>query len=611
MGGGTSGGREEAIGSADPVEAEASVTTTSSSISAADKVLSQAQRSFQQPEQQELDKQLQPPLLPPALLRRAAAAADASEVLDLLTEELLAPGSGAATTQWPQLTEEACRDMLTACLQRGNAALALSIFRAMAAAGRGGSPGSSSGLLGSLDEMAAGSGTKAALRWPSADVATTVGLVVGLCEAGATREALACVADLRGVVLPSASEDVGFGFVVACPPPRAAPPQRVEAAAAQWQAAALLGPDAVLSPAADALRPLAVVQPQEGVRVVADAYSRYEYELYSGAVASASSGMLQAPHWRLLVPYQRVSNKFRLHGRCFHRPPNFLHRTAESLASEQNPLAAVARRIGLLRRPPTGAVHTLVVQTPTGQQRSFRFATSTADVPAKLGDRVTMVCCPQQPQLSARRLLAATPPGAKPGEVLSLSNHTSSSHVALLRPPAPGSGGVPSWVLPAAVLLAGSDAASALIDPALPLLLAGATVGTAAVGLATNGLLLPRLRQLPERSVTVQAQRQRLLAQHVALEARVAELATSAADDVRALARLAALAAKMGGLGGAARYDARLGRVADARAGVAGRLAKTVELVDAYARVLSMIEIEVEMESGEGFWERWDGGRRH
>jgi hypothetical protein len=29
--------------------------------------------------------------------------------------------------------------------------------------------------------------------------------------------------------------------------------------------------------------PLAVVQPQEGVKVVADSFSRYEYELFSGA----------------------------------------------------------------------------------------------------------------------------------------------------------------------------------------------------------------------------------------------------------------------------------------------------------------------------------------
>ena len=47
--------------------------------------------------------------------------------------------------------------------------------------------------------------------------------------------------------------------------------------------------------------------------------------------------------------------------------------TSESLVSKgQGLLAAAARAAGLLRSPPAGAVHTLVVQTPGGQQRSFR-----------------------------------------------------------------------------------------------------------------------------------------------------------------------------------------------------------------------------------------------
>ena len=42
--------------------------------------------------------------------------------------------------------------------------------------------------------------------------------------------------------------------------------------------------------------------------------------------------------------------------------------------TEQSWALAAVRRLGLLRRLPTGAVHTLVVQMPAGQQRTFRWA---------------------------------------------------------------------------------------------------------------------------------------------------------------------------------------------------------------------------------------------
>lgn len=487
------------------------------------------------------------PLLPVVLVRKASAAADANEALDFLAEGLGAEAGAAAL-----LTEGACRDLLTACLERGNAALAMSIFRAMS--GAGAAPGSNgSSLLTSVDE--AGSGGRAAVRWPPASVQTAAALVVGLSQALCTREATQVIASIRNRGLPT-SEDVGFGLVVACPPPRQAPAQRLDDAQQQWQTQLLLGPDAVAT--VQQGRPLAVVQPQEGCKAVADSISRYEYELFSGTVTSASS---------------------------------------ESLVNEQNWLLAAARRVGIVRQPPTGAVHTLVVQTPSGLQRTFRFATATADVPAKVGDRVTVVSTPQRPVLSQRRLLSATQPGTKPGEALSLSNHSTRLHVPLLRPPAAGSGGLPSWALPATVLLVGSDAASGLIDPVLPYLVAGAAATTIAAGVAANSLVLPRLRQLPARSVELQAMRQKLLSQHVALESRVIELVEGAEEDVRILARLWQLQAKMGAVGGAASYNVRLERVVAARQGVQQRLQKVVELVDAYARVLSMIEIEVEMES--------------
>jgi hypothetical protein len=60
-----------------------------------------------------------------------------------------------------------------------------------------------------------------------------------------------------------------------------------------------------------------------------------------------------------------------------------------------------------------------------------------------------------------------------------LSIDPAGASAPLLRPPS-SSAGLPSWLLPAAVVLAGSDAASYFIDPALPLV-AAAAAGSIAV----------------------------------------------------------------------------------------------------------------------------------
>lgn len=84
-----------------------------------------------------------------------------------------------------------------------------------------------------------------------------------------------------------------------------------------------------------------------------------------------------------------------------------------------------------------------------------------------------------------RGLLPSTPPGFKAGEPLLISNHATGIDTSVQRPPTAAGDRLPGWVLPLAVLLAGGDAASYLIDPALPLLAAGtaaAVVGTSVVG---------------------------------------------------------------------------------------------------------------------------------
>lgn len=473
--------------------------------------------------------------LQPALLRKLAAAADAEEVLDMLME---AKNQGVDSVSVMHLSDVYCRAIMAAALERGNAALAQSIFDAMASSSVSVSPS-----MGASGAPAVPEGTSVRLRWPMATPEMAATLVVGLCRSLKTKEAVAVVRGVRSRGVPLA-EDVQFGYVVAGPGLERG---QTSTAGGQRQT------------------PLAVVQPQEGVKSVADSYTKYEYELFSGTVTNVSS---------------------------------------ESLVNEgnrSNPLLMVLRQSGILKAPVVGAVHTAVVQTPGGQQRTFRFGTMTADVPAKFGDRVTVVCSPSAPKFSPRRLfLNSSPPGTVPGEPLSLSNHTTrAASVALLRPP-PSTGvqGIPSWVLPAIIVVTATDAATALVDPVMPYVVAGVLAATAASTVAGTSVVLPKLKQLPERLLEVQATRQKLLAQHTVLERRMEELMAECEEDVLLLARLWQLQAKMGMVSaGASGYDARLERVVEAREAVEIRLCKRIEAVDAFARVISMIEIEVEMES--------------
>jgi hypothetical protein len=231
-------------------------------------------------------------------------------------------------------------------------------------------------------------------------------------------------------------------------------------------------------------QPLAVVQPQEGAKVVSDSNSRYEFELFSGTVTSCSS---------------------------------------EALQVNANPLLAAARAVGLLRKSAVAAVHELVVQAPNGNSRTFRVGTATADVPAQQGQRITVVSSPGSGANKLRRLLLSTsPPGTQPGEPMLISNHTTGTELLLLRPPQPGTqNGIPGWVLPATVLLAGGDAASGLVDPALPLLIAGGVALAAGSAVAGNSLLVPNLKKLPEKAVKLESIRQQLLGQHAKLDNKV------------------------------------------------------------------------------------------
>lgn len=153
------------------------------------------------------------PWINPAALRKVTAAADANEALDLLCSELCCSGFPGAAQ--PRLEEGQCRELLLAALDRGNSALALSVFRAMSSAAAAGS-GSASSLLASLDGDAAGGGGGPGLAWPPASIQTAAALVVGLSRVLLTREAIALINSVRSRGLAS-TEDVCFGHVVGCP----------------------------------------------------------------------------------------------------------------------------------------------------------------------------------------------------------------------------------------------------------------------------------------------------------------------------------------------------------------------------------------------------------
>ncbi|GFH11389.1 uncharacterized protein HaLaN_06878, partial [Haematococcus lacustris] len=253
---------------------------------------------------------------------------------------------------------------MTAALERGNTQLALSIHNSMCAARQSsGSPGGSSSSPRASPGLVPAGDT--AVLWPATSVKATCSLVLGLCRQLAVKAAVEVVGGIRGQGLASNDEAVGFGKVIASP----------------------LAPQQTLT----------VVQPQEGCKLVADAYSKYEYEVFSGKVISVKSEALQ--------------------------PGSSL-------------LRSLLRAAGILRKPAAAAVHEFVVQAPDGTSRTFRVATPTADVPAQITDR----------------------------------------------------SGLPGWVMPVAILVAGGDAASTL---------------------------------LPDKSLSLEYIRQQLLGQYAQLAAKV------------------------------------------------------------------------------------------
>lgn len=245
-------------------------------------------------------------------------------------------------------------------------------------------------------------------------------------------------------------------------------------------------------------------------------------------------------------------------------------------------------------------MHSIVVQTPSGTARTHRFGTETAELPAQEGERVTIASAAPSDVYRQVGPFKFTPksPNLYPGEPMSLTNHKDGRESLLLRPPSKeGDKSLqPAFLIPLLAVLATGDAASGMIDPSLPQLLSVAAVTSLAVGATVNSFVLPQLNQLPERTVDVVGIKQQLLSQYDVLQRRIGDLKEATEKEVWMLARMCQLENKILAVGEPA-YRTRRARVKKVRESLENSIKGRIELIDSYARISSMIEIEVEMDS--------------
>ncbi|KAL0393682.1 UNVERIFIED_CONTAM: hypothetical protein Slati_4334400 [Sesamum latifolium] len=290
---------------------------------------------------------------------------------------------------------------------------------------------------------------------------------------------------------------------------------------------------------------IAVSQPQQGIQLVSCSKCRYQYELVSGNILTIESEeiSMDVPAWKRGLQFLQI-----------------------------------------MKQNIPAAVHSIVVETPSGVARTHRFATETVDLPAQEGERVTVaVAAP----LSAYRevgplKLSPRVPNFYPGEPMCLTNHRDGRESRLLRAPPKDAGKSMlnlSTLLPILAVFATGDAASGFFDPSLPQLIAAAAVSSL----------------LPQRLVDITSIRQQLLSQYDVLQTRIKELKKAAETEVWMLARMCQLENKIYAVGEPS-YRARRSRVKRVREGLENSLKNRVELIESYARISSMIEIEVELE---------------
>lgn len=247
------------------------------------------------------------------------------------------------------------------------------------------------------------------------------------------------------------------------------------------------------------------------------------------------------------------------------------------------------------------ALHSIVVRTPSGIARTHKFATKTVELPAQEGERVTISSAAPSyvyQEIGPLRV-SAKAPGFSPGEPMCLTNHTTGQVSPLLRAPDKDGNSFllnPSILFPTLALLATGDAASGIIDPSLPRLISIAAVASVAVGTTIDRVVIPQLSKLPQRSVEVVALKQQLLSQYDSLQSRIKDLQEAAEKEVWMLARMCQLENKILAVGEVS-YSARRARVKRVRESLENSLLSRIELIESYAKISSMIEIELEMDS--------------
>ncbi|XP_057419579.1 uncharacterized protein LOC130713793 isoform X2 [Lotus japonicus] len=307
---------------------------------------------------------------------------------------------------------------------------------------------------------------------------------------------------------------------------------------------------------------VAVAQPQQGIQIVSCAKCRYQYELVSGDIVSIQS---------------------------------------EEISMDITAWERGLRFLKLMKQSIPSAVHSIVVQTPSGVARTHRFATETVDLPAQAGERVSVAVA--APSNVYRKVgpfkFSPRAPDFYPGEAMCITNHKDGRESLLLRAPRKEENSSllkPSLLFPLLAVFATGDAASGLIDPSLPQLLSIVAVSSLAVGSTLNSFVLPQLNQLPQRSVETTAVKQQLLSQYDVLQSRINGLKEAAEKEIWMLARMCQLENKISAVGEPS-YRTRISKVKRVRESLQNSLQGRIELIASYARISSMIEIEVEMET--------------
>ncbi|KAM7525878.1 hypothetical protein LguiA_015780 [Lonicera macranthoides] len=377
-------------------------------------------------------------------------------------------------------------------------------------------------------------------RWSRPDVNTYTLLVQGLAASLKVSDALRIIANVCRVGV-SPAEEVPFGKIVRCP-------------------SCMIAIQLVLV--------LLLLQ------IVSCSKCRYQYELVSGNIVNIESEEIRA---------------------IDHRSPP-AERSMDVPAWKRG-----LRFLPIMKQSIPAAVHSIVVQTPSGMARTHRFATETVDLPAQEGERVTIALAAPSNIYREVGPLKFSPkaPNFYPGEPMCLTNHINGRESPLLRAPTKNEGASllnPSILFPLLAVLGTGDAASRIIDPSLPQLISVAAVSSLAVGATLNILVLPQLNRLPQRFADTVAIRQQLLSQYDTLQVRIKDLKQAAENEVWMLARMCQLENKIFAVGEPS-YRARRSRVKKVREGLESSLKSRIELIESYARISSMIEIEVEMDS--------------